>query len=55
MKTEVNIARITLAVLCIMGGIVFGGLGFLLPAPTSQTAHGAVPAHVQISTHADMG
>ena len=50
MKAKVNIAQTTLAVVCILSGIVFGGLGFLVPAPTPQAAHASVPVHVETST-----
>ena len=49
MKTKVNIAQTAFAVICILSGLVFGGLGFLVPAPTAQGAHASVPAHVEIS------
>jgi hypothetical protein len=51
MRTKVNIAQTTLAVLCIVSGIVFGGLGFLVPSP--PTTHASVPAHVEMSAHAE--
>jgi hypothetical protein len=47
MKTKVNIAQTTFAVVCILSGIVFGGLGFLVPAP--QAAQVSAPAHVEMS------
>jgi len=49
MKAKVNIAQTTLAVVCILSGIVFGGLGFLVPAPTPQAAHASALAHVEMS------
>jgi hypothetical protein len=49
MKTKVNIAQTTFAVICILSGIVFGGLGFLVPSPTTEAAHASVPVHAEIS------
>jgi hypothetical protein len=51
MKAKVNFAQIAFAVLCILSGVAFGGLGFLAPAPTPEAAHASGSAQVQMLVH----
>jgi hypothetical protein len=39
MQSRINYATAALAVLWIVIGVVFGGLGFVSAAPVQQTAH----------------
>ena len=52
MQKKINIAQTIFAVLCVLSGIAFGGLGFLVPAPASQSAHALAAAHAGMPTPA---
>jgi hypothetical protein len=47
MQSRTNFATTALAVVWIVTGVVFGGLGFVSPAPTEQAGHPNGQVHTE--------